>query len=376
MTKNTSTIKNFPSQQIELSIGDVKSSIVSYTEEQLLERIKHARLVFVDSSIQFLRNSEAMGTHIIFVPGGERAKSKVIFEAILDSFFQKKIVRGDTVMAMGGGAVCDVVSYAASTYMRGIKIVLVPSTLLSMVDASIGGKTAINYRGLKNMLGSFHLASEVLIATHILTSVSTRQKREGLAEIIKAGMLRNSEILSLIESKGKSLIVDSYAKNEDMWHRLIWKSIQVKVDIVQADFKEKNIRALLNLGHTFAHAHEFCANTSTSEPNLGNVSHGEAVGLGIRAALQLGLSIFNDKTNNTITDEVYATRIFTLLDELEYPNSYKGYSSEKLLEAMTMDKKRSAHLLQFVFQSKSENTMIYTVAPAKVKSVLQILGAK
>lgn len=393
-------------EEFSLDLNGSHCTIRRHTAAQLFARLQEVKLVCVDSGVlattqdrgsligtssdevishkeqDYPTNNQATAlrelvgeVQSVVVPAGERGKSKANFEMLLDMCFEHKLVRNDTIAVIGGGALCDTASFVASVYMRGVKLLLVPSTLLSTVDASIGGKTAINYGYWKNMVGTFYPPQEVLIASHLLETLNRQHLRDGLAEIIKAGMLCNDRILTLIESKGELLYGDATRSgilaHKQVWNELIWRAIQVKVQIVQEDFKEENVRAFLNLGHTFAHAHESCARYLKL-----NVSHGEAVGLGLRAALTLGMRICHSHNKTPLTDKNYANRIYCLLDILDYPKNYKEYSSRELVRVMSVDKKRNSAGLQFIVQSEQGNTVILPVEEEEVIAVLRELGAK
>ncbi|MCB1135034.1 MAG: 3-dehydroquinate synthase, partial [Chlamydiia bacterium] len=181
--------------------------------------------------------------------------------------------RGSLVIGLGGGAVCDVAGFVAATYMRGIDIIQVPTTLLAMVDASVGGKTAIDFAGEKNLIGAFKVPIGVFICPHFLDSLDERQFRAGLAEIIKHAVIAGEEHrLALEENMGAIL-----AKDTAVLREVIELSVRVKGDVVERDPLEKGHRALLNYGHTFGHAIEV-------EAGYGELLHGEAVAIGMAQA--------------------------------------------------------------------------------------------
>lgn len=371
-----------------LTMGDFISSINIYTMDNLSNRMRESSVIIIDEGL--LRGMEQSAFYksadrvdivenivgnipYIIIPGGEIGKSRFCVNLLLETLFSLRLSRVDSILVMGGGAVCDMVSFVASTYMRGLSLTLVPSSLLAMVDASIGGKTGINFAHLKNMVGAFYPADEIIIIPELLQFLSSALLQDGLAEIIKAGCLHDESIITLLEEHPELYTeyigLQAYAKYSEYLKKLIVQAIQVKSYFVENDFKEKNIRAYLNLGHTFAHAYEASARQKGA-----TLSHGAAVGLGIRSALCLGLLI-QDEHKKPFTNSAYAHRIGKLLDGFDYPKNYEGYSSDELINHMYMDKKRMKQQIRFVLQYDMGRTEIIPVEKPLVKEVLQTLGA-
>jgi 3-dehydroquinate synthase len=225
----------------------------------------------------------------LLVTPGERSKSWRTLEKLTDRLLALGVERGETILAFGGGVVGDLAGFAAAILKRGCPFVQVPTTLLAQVDSSVGGKTGINSRAGKNLVGAFHQPSAVLIDTDFLRTLPLRQRRNGWAEIVKYGLIADEPFFAWCERNGSKVI----AGDADAALHAIWASIAAKAAIVAADEQETNgIRALLNFGHTFGHALE--AETGFSSRLL----HGEAVALGMVLALAfsaaLGLSRQDD----------------------------------------------------------------------------------
>jgi 3-dehydroquinate synthase len=290
----------------------------------------------------------------LVLPAGERHKNRESLERILHACVNSALGRDDGIAAFGGGVICDIAAFAASVYMRGIGLVLLPTTLLAMVDASLGGKTGINYRGYKNLVGTFYPASEVLVCPEVLKSLPDREYRSGLAEVIKSALLGDEEFIRLLELKREEILHRSGAAS--LIEELISRSILVKADHVSRDLKESGIRAYLNLGHTFAHALE-------STAGLGAWSHGEAVAWGIAKAMEAGRSA-------GLTDARYAERVLNLLNAYGYRTGACGEDGAELMEAMKQDKKKREGDIRFVLQKRCGETFLSSLPDEVVAKVL------
>ncbi|SOD94684.1 3-dehydroquinate synthase [Caenispirillum bisanense] len=214
-------------------------------------------------------------THIL--PAGEATKSFAHLESLLDAMLAAKCERGTMIVALGGGVIGDITGFAASVLLRGVDFVQVPTTLLSQVDSSVGGKTGINTRHGKNLVGTFHQPRLVLIDTDTLTTLPRRELLAGYAEVVKYGLIDSPGFFAWLEETGAALIDGDTAARR----RAILTSCAAKARVVQADEREGGVRALLNLGHTFGHALE--AECGYGETLL----HGEAVAVGMLMAFEL-----------------------------------------------------------------------------------------
>lgn len=290
--------------------------------------------------------------HLV-LPQGEESKTWQNVDRILTAALRSSLGRDSTIVGVGGGVLCDMTAFAASLYMRGCRLVLVPTTLLAMVDAALGGKTGIDYHSYKNMIGTFFPAEELRIWPGALKSLPRREVIGGLAEVIKAGILGDHKLYELLESaKDQILAMDSGVLME-----VIGRSIEVKGGIVQRDFKESHERAYLNLGHTFGHALE-------SVSGFTGWTHGEAVAWGIAKALELGQRL-------GATEAPYVRRVKDLLAAYGYRLSAPGVAGADLLSAMRNDKKKKAGRVRFVLQRGFQETFLQEVDDADVLAVLQ-----
>ncbi|WP_027856726.1 3-dehydroquinate synthase [Marinobacterium jannaschii] len=212
----------------------------------------------------------------VILPDGEQFKTLDQVNSIFDGLLTDRHNRSTTLIALGGGVIGDMTGFAAAAYQRGVDFVQVPTTLLSQVDSSVGGKTGVNHPLGKNMIGAFHQPRCVVIDTGVLNSLPERELSAGLAEVIKYGLIYDAEFLSWLEGNMPALM----AKQQDALIQAIYRSCEVKAEVVAQDEKESGIRALLNLGHTFGHAIE-------SHQGYGEWLHGEAVAAGTMMAADL-----------------------------------------------------------------------------------------
>lgn len=216
----------------------------------------------------------------VILPDGEQYKTLEILQRIFDKLLQAKLSRQVTIIALGGGVIGDMAGFAAACYQRGVPLIQVPTTLLSQVDSSVGGKTAVNHPLGKNMIGAFYQPQCVFADTSVLSTLADRQYASGLAEVIKYGLINDAEFFSWLEQNMPALI----ARDTAVLAQAIARSCQDKATIVADDETEQGVRALLNLGHTFGHAIE----TGTG---YGNVLHGEAIAIGMIMAADLSVRL-------------------------------------------------------------------------------------
>lgn len=264
------------------------------------------------------------GLPVLEVLGGEPSKDFATFEAVCDFLATERLDRSGAVYAVGGGVIGDLAGFAAAAYLRGVRLFQVPTTLLAMVDSSVGGKTGINLRAGKNLVGAFHQPSAVYIDTTFLRSLPDREFRAGMAEVVKYGMLGDAPLFDELERLGDALGPDHPALPS-----IIRRNCALKAVIVRADETEQAAsggRALLNLGHTFGHAIEAVA-------GYGTYLHGEAVAIGLVLASELSARL-------GLIDPAHAKRVEAVLDAIGLPTRlHKPLAADALLEAMRGDKK-------------------------------------
>ena len=258
----------------------------------------------------------------VVLPDGEEFKTLETLNKVFDALLKAKFDRSSTLVALGGGVVGDITGYAAASYQRGVNFIQVPTTLLSQVDSSVGGKTGVNHELGKNMIGAFYQPKAVIIDVDTLDTLSDQEYSAGMAEVIKYGLLGNADFLSMLEDNIESIM----ARNKDLIIEIIFNSCKDKASIVALDEFERGKRALLNLGHTFGHGIE-------NAFGYGNYLHGEAVSIGMVMAAKLSM----DEGHLSNED---AIRVESILSKADLPISIKkSIGSETLIEAMSLDKK-------------------------------------
>ncbi|MEK9945223.1 MAG: 3-dehydroquinate synthase [Alphaproteobacteria bacterium] len=269
----------------------------------------------------------------VVIPATESTKSFQQLERVIDALLESEIERNDVVIALGGGVVGDLAGFAASILRRGVGVVQIPTTLLSQVDSSVGGKTGINTRQGKNLVGSFHQPAMVTIDLDTLDSLPDRQIRAGYAEVVKYGLIADADFFGWLESNGKAVL----ERETKATQHAVSVSCRAKAAIVERDERETSgARALLNLGHTFGHAIEAEAGYD------GRVLHGEAVAVGMMMALNLSKTLGFEEVD----------RVGTHLSSLGLPTSLKDLglkaTAESLYAHMAQDKKVEAGQITFV----------------------------
>jgi 3-dehydroquinate synthase len=289
----------------------------------------------------------------VVISDGEEAKSWESVAKILQAALKMGMTRRSVFVGVGGGVIGDMTAFAASIYMRGCSVVLVPTTLLAMVDAAVGGKTGINFGGYKNMVGSFHPAHRVVTCTEALTSLPEREYHSGLAEVIKTAALGDRELYGMLRDRRDAI----FGRDSDVMREVVARCVRVKAEIVEADLTEQGRRAWLNLGHTFAHALE-------STAGFGAYTHGEAVAWGMSRAMALGRRI-------DITAPDYARDLVDLIHEFRFSTDLPDLDTDGLIQAMARDKKRQTSRLRFVLQKNLCDTIVTEVDTGDVEAILE-----
>lgn len=266
---------------------------------------------------------------IITVPDGESYKNQQTLDLILENLFNHQFNRNDTLIAFGGGVIGDMTGFAASIYQRGINFIQIPTTLLSQVDASVGGKTGINNKFGKNLIGAFHQPQAVYIETQFLETLPSREFGAGVAEIVKMAVTFDADFFSWLE--------EADLKSRKDLQVAIRKSVETKAYVVSQDEKEKGLRAVLNYGHTFAHVIE---NLTGYKRYL----HGEAVAIGICMANDLSVKL-------GLLTKSEAGRIKALLERYGLPTTYKIDDIEDFYQHFFLDKKTDNAKIKFILAS-------------------------
>jgi 3-dehydroquinate synthase len=273
--------------------------------------------------------ARGVDAHLVPVPDAEAGKTLAVAGACWDALAAMGMDRSGVVVALGGGAVTDLGGFVAATWMRGVRLVNVPTTLLGMVDAAVGGKTGINIDAGKNLVGAFHEPSTVVADLDSLRTLPAEDLVAGMAEVVKGGFIADPVILDLVEADP----VAALDPDGDVLHELVRRKIQVKADVVAADLRESSLREILNYGHTLGHAIE--------RREGYRWRHGAAVSVGLVFAAELA------RLAGRLDDDT-AGRHRAVLDSLGLPTGYTADALPELVAAMHGDKKTRAGRLRFV----------------------------
>jgi len=266
----------------------------------------------------------------LLLPDGETAKTPATLMTIYDALVQYRLGRDCVLIALGGGVVGDIAGFAAATWQRGVDFIQVPTTLLAQVDSSVGGKTAVNHPGGKNLIGAFHQPLCVLSDTDTLNTLPDRELKAGLAEVVKYGLIADAELFVWLENEHARLL----GRDAECLQHVVRRSCEIKAQIVAGDERERGQRAILNLGHTFGHAIERCL-------GYGKWLHGEAVAAGMCMA-----AAFSQRIGWLSEADVQRTR--ELFTRLGLPVDPPYVEPAEFLAAMTLDKKVQAGEIRLV----------------------------
>lgn len=310
-------------------------------KEALHEHLRgRAHLIVCDENTEQWVQRFGLDAPRAVLRAGEANKNLEAAEQIWNALRKSELDRHGCVVAIGGGVVGDLAGFAAATWMRGVPFVQVPTTVLSMVDSSVGGKTGLNIGAGKNLVGAFHQPEAVFCDVRTLSTLDPQERRAGLAEVVKAAMLSGEEAIALLERDTKNLTRDSasFEPNEEATAatlRAIRMAIRLKTEIVVKDERESGIRRLLNLGHTYGHAYEAAS-------GYGRLRHGEAVSIGLSLCLAVS------ERRGKLRDFSYPARIRSLLQSLSLPTSPPPLPIEKIATALRLDKKKRGDAIPFL----------------------------
>jgi 3-dehydroquinate synthase len=277
-----------------------------------------------------LRKS-AFAPVVISVPPGESSKSLAILATLYDRMTEAGLDRSSTVFALGGGVVGDLAGFAAASFLRGVAFVQVPTTVVAQVDSALGGKTGVNHRHGKNLIGAFYQPRLIVADVATLSTLPDREFREGLAEVIKYGAIMDAPMIAGLEGDLDAIL----ARKPDLLEQVVARSLAHKAAVVGADEREAGLRKTLNFGHTVGHAIEASA-------GYGSYLHGEAVAIGMVAAARL-----SSRYAGFSADE--ASRLGRLIERAGLPTAMPPkWNNPDFLRALALDKKRSAGAVEFV----------------------------
>ncbi|MEO8909612.1 MAG: 3-dehydroquinate synthase [Gemmatimonadaceae bacterium] len=298
----------------------------------------HKYAVITDSNVGSLYGQkvadqfDSAAIEVLSIPPGESNKTRETWARLTDELLAKGFGRDSTIIALGGGVVGDLAGFVAGTFMRGVPVIQVPTTLLAMIDASIGGKTAVDTPAGKNLVGVFHPPTAVFVDPQLLASLPLRELRAGLAEALKHGAIADGPYLHDVASSASRLLSAAGARSDSMLS-LIVRSIEIKADIVSRDEREEGLRKILNFGHTIGHAVELISGYS--------LLHGEAVAIGMALESELAerVGLAQAGTAATVRKSLQSAGLPTALPP--------GFRGDAVIEAMRSDKKGRSGRLAF-----------------------------
>lgn len=345
---------------------------IFYFDEAYLPVLKDKNALYVaDKNTEaIVRNARNFLPYIPFVviEAGEANKTFRSLELILETALNAGLTRQSVFIGIGGGVVCDLTAFAASIYMRGVRCKLVPTSLLAMADASVGGKTAVNLGSYKNIIGTFFKSDEIYISFSVLESLNEKEYLSGLAEILKVALLYSYELYCIFCSR-KDLLLK---RDKEVLAKVIRLALKVKSGVVVRDFSEKGERAFLNFGHTFGHALESICGFS--------IPHGDAVAWGMARALRFGEQL-------GVTSASYAGEACDLIRAYGYCTEavppfiknavlHSGYGNiksefaKKIVEVMKKDKKNTGDKIKLILQKDINETFMYEAEAEAVMDAL------
>ena len=356
------------STRISVALGDraydvlIEDDLLDHVGEHLAPFAMGPEVVVVTNPMirrlyaaRLLRGLKVMGfkVSILTVPEGERVKAMRWLNAILDELLRRRCERKTWLVALGGGVIGDLTGFAASVYLRGIPFAQVPTSLVSQVDASIGGKTGVNHSLGKNLIGTFYQPKVVLVDPRLLTSLPVREYHAGLAEVIKYGVIKDADFFDVLErDMGRILALEARSV-----YRIIHTSCSIKAVVVSEDEREGDRRRILNFGHTFGHALE-------TVTGYRRYKHGETVSIGMVAAARLASRL-------GMADRSVSQRIENLARQAGLPCELPQYSAASLLRAMRQDKKVMDQQIHFVLPRQIGQVAIVPVKESEIQGFLR-----
>jgi 3-dehydroquinate synthase len=317
--------------------------------ENLQRYIPVARpIIITDVNVGKLYPLDSMATEVITIGTGEKIKTLDTVQDIYAQLLSSQADRSSFIVGMGGGIVCDIAGYVASTFLRGVRFGFVATTLLAQVDASVGGKNGVNFEGYKNMVGLFHQPEFVICDPQLLKTLPPKEISCGLAEIVKHGAIADAELFAYLEQHAEDIL----ALDSQVIEKLVLASVRIKSSIVNRDETEKGERRLLNFGHTFGHAIE----------KVTGVAHGEAVSMGmvIASALSVKRGLLSAEDDQ---------RLRVVLKNLKLPTRLET-RPQKIFDAIAKDKKRTGSRIHFVLLNGIGNARMDQLTLEELKDAL------
>jgi len=334
-------------------LADIKKYVSKFIRNQIVIITDHTVGSYYGHKLQ--GSLKGGKVYLLELPPGEKHKTLSAAAAVYDKLISLKINRDALIIAVGGGVIGDLAGFVAATYMRGVDLIQIPTTLLAMVDASIGGKTAVDHRKGKNLIGVFYQPKMVLIDINTLNTLPVKELKNGLAEVLKYGVIREPGIIRMLEGNPK--VTPAF------WERLVYLCAKIKAQVVSKDERElTGLRMILNFGHTIGHAVE-------SLTKYKAITHGEAVGFGMVAASLIAKKL-------KMIDQIAYERIKGLVSRLKLPTAVK-LKADSILKAIKLDKKVRGGKIRFVLPKAIGKVVIRDdIKESVIKEALRELGCR
>ena len=334
-------------------IGDSKK----FTDKSLIVTDENVFASCGERFFSALKERE-INFEVVKIPPGENSKNLSEAEKIYTKAIELGLDRKSLIIAFGGGVVGDLAGFVAATYLRGVPFIQVPTTLLAQVDSSVGGKTAVNHKLGKNLIGAFYQPQAVFIDLETLKTLPEREIKSGLGEVVKYGVISDEKFFAYLEDNVEKIL----SRNVEVMTQIIKRSCEIKAEVVSKDEKENNLRRILNFGHTIAHAVEL-------ETNYKKYRHGEAVAVGM-----IGAALISQQLEKISSAEVQ--RLENLIEKLNLVTKYEGCDVEKLYSATFRDKKTVGGKVNWVLMKKfGETEICNNVSEKVVKAALKKIQA-
>jgi len=322
-------------QKSKVVVGDSFRKLIEYVPEEKRDRL----IIVTDKNVSAIYGKEFPQAPVISIGIGESVKTQKTVDEIVDQLLESGADRHSYLVGIGGGIVCDITGYVASIFMRGISFGYVSTSMLSQIDASIGGKTGVNHKGFKNLIGTFNQPDFVICDMEMLNTLPKAEITNGIAEAIKHAFIADARYFRFIDENSEAILT----LNKKVLEKLVARSIEIKTGVVNRDEKEKGERKKLNFGHTYGHAIE----------SLSGIPHGQAVAVGMVKAAELSAMMGYSK--ESLIDEIKR-----VLLKFGLPTETK-LSNKDLLEAIQKDKKRKLDKVDFVFIREIGKVEIQTI---------------
>lgn len=319
-------------------LGEILQNLNTDGHKLCIVADSHVAPLYLDEVMKIAEEHSVKAISHVF-EAGEQSKNLDTVGDLYEHLIVEHFDRKDTLIALGGGVVGDLTGYTAATYLRGIRVIQLPTSLLAMVDSSIGGKTGVDFRGYKNMIGAFHQPSAVYMNLSVLLSLTDEQYYSGFGEIIKHGLIKDMSYFEYLNGH-LDMIKE---RNPDVLEEVVYGSCEIKRKVVENDPKEKGERALLNFGHTLGHAIEKLENFK--------MLHGECVAVGMITAGYISMK------RNMISASQYDT-IVNMVKTLKLPTSVSGITAGDVVNISKSDKKMDAGQIRFILLDKMGNAVI------------------